>query len=209
MTLPSPFAYPTTPHARVHGPSGYRDYADFKPFLRDEFAFRCVYCLEREMWYPNRADSFAVDHFTPQVLDPTRETDYDNLVYACVRCNSAKQANLTELDPTRVAFADHFRVAEDGRVEGLFPESRELIRLLRLNSTPALGIRRQVLRILRLKDKYPDDEDIRDSFVAMFGYPDDLPDLARLRPPGGNSRPDGIAASHFERRTRGELPDTY
>jgi hypothetical protein len=36
-----------------------------------------------------------------------------------------------------------------------------------------------------------------------------LPDLDALRPPGGNTRPEGIVDSHFERRKRGELPDTY
>lgn len=59
MTLPVPFAYTSTPHQRRHGPSGYDSYEAYKPWLRDEFVFRCVYCLEREMWYPDRASSFA------------------------------------------------------------------------------------------------------------------------------------------------------
>ena len=46
MNLPAPFAYPTTPHTRRHGPRGYKNYKEYKPFLRDEFAFRCVYCLD-------------------------------------------------------------------------------------------------------------------------------------------------------------------
>jgi len=70
MNLPTPFAYPTTPHARRHGPRGYKNYQDYKPFLRDDFTFRCVYCLERETWYPNRDASFSVDHFEPKVLNP-------------------------------------------------------------------------------------------------------------------------------------------
>jgi len=48
------------------------------------------------------------------------------------------------------------------------------------------------------------------SAVAIrVGSPDDLPDLSRLAPPGGNSRPDGIANCHFSRRSRGELPELY
>ena len=31
-----------------------------------------------------------------------------------------------------------------------------------------------------------------DQYVQLMGFPDDLPDLARLRPPAGNSRPDGF-----------------
>ena len=41
------FTYPRSRHIRRHGPHGYRDYRSYKPWLRDEFAFRCVYCLWR------------------------------------------------------------------------------------------------------------------------------------------------------------------
>jgi hypothetical protein len=34
-------------------------------------------------------------------------------------------------------------------------------------------------------------------YQELMGYPIDLPNLARLRPPGGNSRPAGVDASHF------------
>jgi hypothetical protein len=57
-----PLAYPSVPHRRRHEPRGYQDYREFKPWLRDEFTFRCVYCLEREAWYPDRAASFSVEH---------------------------------------------------------------------------------------------------------------------------------------------------
>jgi hypothetical protein len=84
------FDYPAVQLVRIHGPLGYNDYSSYRAWLRDEFAFRCVYCFSREQW---------------------------------------------------------------GRVT-----------------------------------------------------PIDLPNLARLRPPGGNSRPAGVDASHFARRARGELP---
>jgi hypothetical protein len=42
-----------------------------------------------------------------------------------------------------------------------------------------------------------------------MGFPDDLPDLSRLRPPGGNSRPEGIEESYFAQRQRGESPAFY
>lgn len=209
MIPPIPVAYPAAPLLRPHGPRGYKDYGDFKPFLRDEFVFRCVYCLEREQWYPNRAGSFSADHFTPRALDPDRETDYDNLVYACVRCNSYKQANVSPLDPSKVAFADHFRVTEDGDIEGLSPEARELIHDLHLHHGPVRATRLHAFRVLRLKERYPTDDDIHALYLSVFGYPGDLPDLSRLRPPGGNTRPDGIADSHFERKKRNELPEVY
>jgi len=44
---------------------------------------------------------------------------------------------------------------------------------------------------------------------AHLGFPDDLPDLASKRPPGGNTRPNGLNQSCFEQRKRGERPDVY
>ena len=46
-------------------------------------------------------------------------------------------------------------------------------------------------------------------FRNLLACPDDLRDLSSLLPPGGNTRPEGIVESHFERRRRGELPETY
>ena len=51
----------------------------------------------------------------------------------------------------------------------------------------------------------------RERDVSMFGYviPSNLPRLATLRPPRGNSRPQGIATSYYERRKRSDLPQHY
>jgi HNH endonuclease len=209
MSLLAPFAYPDMPHVRHHGPRGYKDCVDYKPFLRDEFVFRCVYCLERELWYPDLDASFSVDHFSPKVLDPHRTNDYDNLVYACTRCNSFKQSRIIFLDPTAVSFADHLRVKTDGLVEGLSPQGCDLIDLLHLNDGPAIDVRRKMVSILRLMNNYPEDRDVREVFVATFAFPKDLPDLSRLRPPDGNTRLEGIANSHFQRRQKGTLPEVY
>ena len=209
MTLPEPFAYPAAPHARRHGPAGYRDPADYKPWLRDEFTFRCVYCLEREAWAADRADSFSVDHFAARSTDPALAGDYDNLVYACTRCNSNKQAGPVPLDPARVAFADHLAVTADGRLVGQTTDEADLVDVLRLNESPALDNRREALLLLRLEREQPDNPVVHALFVAAFGYPADLPDLGRLRPPGGNARPEGVAGSHYARREKGELPEVY
>jgi hypothetical protein len=209
MNLPSPFTYPAAPHARRHGPVGYAEYQTYKPFLRDEFAFRCVYCLVRERWYPNDADSFGADHFVPKVLNPERATDYDNLVYACNRCNSSKHKAALLLDPTGVCLGDHLRVLEKGEIKGLTNEGEYLARRLRLISPGARRWRREILLVLQLKQKLSDDPLIHELFLSKFGYPADLPDLTRLVPPDGNNRPDGIEASHYARRARGDLPEVY
>ncbi len=97
MTLPLPFQYPSEPHERKHGPYGYANYPEYKPWLRDEFFFRCVYCLEREMWYPNRASSFSVDHIEPRSKNPSRICDYDNLLYHASM--QLSQAGMDDLEP--------------------------------------------------------------------------------------------------------------
>lgn len=209
MTLPEPFGYPATPHVRRHGPQGYQGHGDYKPWLRDEFAFRCVYCLEREAWSPDRTDSFSADHFEARAANPGRAGEYDNLVYACTRCNSVRRADPVPLDPDSVALADHLTVAADGRIIGRTAAGSALIHLLRLDLAPAVHNRRFARLLLRTKAAYPDDPVVDALYVAHFGYPADLPDLSKLRPPGGNSRPEGVAASHHARRARGELPEVY
>ncbi|MBI3330174.1 MAG: hypothetical protein HYZ81_26130, partial [Nitrospinae bacterium] len=80
------FTYPRSLHVRRHGPRGYRDYRSYKPWLRDEFDFRCVYCLWRERWCSDGDHTFSVDHLLPRMTHPERLCDYDNLVYACCQC---------------------------------------------------------------------------------------------------------------------------
>jgi hypothetical protein len=46
-------------------------------------------------------------------------------------------------------------------------------------------------------------------YRKLMGFPNDLPDLQKLKPPDGNLRLGGIAASFYARRERGELPETY
>jgi hypothetical protein len=87
------FEYPTSPHARRHGPAGYKDYSSYRDWLRDEFTFRCVYCLHREQW-TSRGATFHVEHFIPASVDPDGEREYSNLLYACTTCNQTKEAIL-------------------------------------------------------------------------------------------------------------------
>ena len=84
---PNPFTYPTTRHIRRHGPHGYKNYESYRDWLRDEFSFRCVFCLRREQWSP-MAGNWDIDHFTPQDRYPQGRLDYENLLYICHTCNS-------------------------------------------------------------------------------------------------------------------------
>jgi hypothetical protein len=209
----APEAFPLShvPPSRRHGPAGYEDYESFKVWLRDEFSFRCMYCLFRERWYPNGSMSFSIDHVIPRSADREgpSERDYGNLVYACNRCNSFRAANLI-LDPNREALGEHLEVRdEDGSISGQTDEGDETIRILGLNDPTLCSHRRRVLLILYLKREIPDNAAIHDLFLQTFGYPDDIPDLRRLRPPHGNTKAGSEEDCFYARRERGELGEVY
>ena len=196
------FDYPPTALSRRHGPQGYADYPSYRPWLRDEFTFRCVYCLKREQWGVVSGD-FDVDHFEAQAKSPGRAVDYDNLLNACHSCNLRKSGHAVP-DPCVCLTAGQVRVAPDGSIEGQSDDAERIILTLGLNSEKYKNFRLTWLRNVELAMAYD-----REQFLSLMCFPADAPDLSRLRPPGGNSRPDGVNQSHYARRQRGELPETY
>jgi HNH endonuclease len=208
MKLPEPFAYPMEAHVRRHAPAAYKNFQDYKPWLRDEFEFRCVYCLQREMWSRERSAVFSVDHVIPQSEDETLICEYGNLVYACVRCNSARQ-DVRVLDPTQEAMGRHLRVERDGTVTSLSEEGTFLVEMLQLNAGSATRERCRILRILDRRSRYPDDEAGKVDMLEVLGYPEDMPDLRRLKPPNGNRLDVNVNDCFYARRERGELPEIY
>lgn len=200
--MTTPFTYPLTPHTRRHGPQGYSDYASYRPWLRDECGYRCVYCLLREQWGRVRA-LFAIDHFLPVAHHPNQVTNYDNLLYACASCNSAK-GDRAMPNPLIVLTCPTVRVEEDGTMQADAPEALWLIELLGLNGAQSIEFRMLWIGITALAAKHD-----LEMYRRLLGYPDDLPDLTRLQPLNGNSRPEGIRDSAFARRARGVLPAVY
>jgi hypothetical protein len=206
--LADPFLYPSGPHVRRHGPQGYADDKYYKPWLRDDFSFRCVYCLCRETWYPDGEAHFSIEHTRPRSAGAAPGSTYDNLVYACCVCNAYKRDFADVLDLSQVAVAGHLEALPDGPLRAFSPQGEALIQVCALNRPTLVAFRRDLHHLLallasgsgvtadRLRRRY-------------FGYPEVLPDLAALRPPGGNTRPDGVGTSCFERSRRGELADTY
>ena len=208
MTYAHVLEYPTDRHVRLHGPSGYADYKSFKPWLRDEFRFRCVYCLWREAWCADGDGSFGIDHFHSRALHPELGSDYDNLVYACCRCNSIKQDNLLPVDPCKDGWGKHLQAVQDGTVRGITPLGRQTIEVCRLNRRALVQARSRMRQLLQQLDVRATEE--ASSLLREYlSLPTNLPVLSQLHPPGGNARPEGIAASHHELRKRGELQETY
>jgi hypothetical protein len=145
---------------------------------------------------------YALDHFLPVASRPDLALEYDNLLYACVSCNLSK-GSLHTPDPS-VLRSPSVRVAEDGVIHADTPQGQKLIELLELNRPRLCEFRELWIRMVQLAATH--DPAL---FRQLLRYPEDLPDLSPLRPPGGNTRPNGIAESYRARRQRGDLPDTY
>jgi len=195
------FEYPSSPHVRRHGPQGYTDYSSYREWLRDEFSFRCVFCLQREQWVQMHA-AYHIDHLVPQALAPDLTCDYDNLLYVCSGCNALK-TDLSVPDPCRIAYGCSVRVRGDGTIEAFNRDGRRLIKVLRLDNADRTRYRRRMVQIIKAA-KAKNTKLLKE----LMAYPDDLPDLSTLRPPL-NTRPTGVAMSCFAKRSRGELPEMY
>jgi hypothetical protein len=200
--MTTPFVYPPVPHVRRHGPMGYADYASYRPWLRDEFSFRCVYCLIREQWGRVRG-VYDIDHFLPVVNHTGLALDYDNMLYACTTCNTAK-ASREIPDPLLVLTSPNVQVGEDGVMRAATPEAARLIELLGLNGKLAVEFRLLWIGIVALTAR--GDPDL---YRKLMGYPNELPDLAKLRPPKGNTRPQGVSLSCHAQKQKGTLPETF
>jgi hypothetical protein len=196
------FEYPAGPHIRRHGPDGYDYYNSYREWLRDEFTFRCVYCLHREQWY-GRGATFHIEHSIPVNENPDAECDYTNLLYACATCNEAKKAILGVPDPCQVSFAECLRILPDGRIEALNDSGSKLVRALRLANES--NVRYRALWIETLQALSIANPAI---YRKHMSFPENLPDLRKKRAPN-NTKPDGVKNCYFALRERGELPDMY
>ncbi len=98
---------------------------------------------------------------------------------------------------------------EDGSIIARSVEGKRLTSALQLNDPALCNHRRRAFLVRDLKRANPDNPAIHDLFLQMFGYPDDIPDLRRLRPPHGNTRAGSEEDCYFARRERGDLEDVY
>lgn len=189
------FNYPQKRTERRHEPAGYSRYESYRPWLRDEFTFRCVYCLKRETWGQVTGE-FELDHFEPQSINPQRKLDYLNLAYACRRCNAVKKAQLIA-DPFIVLNSESIWILADGIAEADSPEAKRIIRILDLNSPRMIQWRllwSRIVAVAKMNDK--------DLHQMLVGLPMSMPNLGRLRPPK-NSKPSGVQQSWYAKTRTG------
>ncbi|MBP3339066.1 MAG: HNH endonuclease [Lachnospiraceae bacterium] len=121
-------------------------YSKYRPFLEEDFKGRCCYCnMSSELL----TISYHVEHFIPiKVFEGKRDsllTDYDNLMWACPKCNlskgdkyegdfqnSSRIENELFYNPVTVDYNDIFFRNEIGGIDSDDEKGREMIKLLKL-----------------------------------------------------------------------------
>jgi hypothetical protein len=205
-----PYALPLGPHTRRHGPFGYVDYGTYKIWLRDEFPFRCVFCLHREKWERRGWRIFHVDHIIPQSVDQAKVCDYENLLYLCDACNESK-SDWVIPDPCVHDYSADYRFGEDGTAVPISDFGDLYIKVLKLNEPHLVEYRRDFLREIREFEKIApdlDDDDLIFGLKRWFGYPADAPDLRRQKPKG-NTRPGGKHETYYLKLQENRIEPFY
>ena len=127
--------------------------AEFRNLVRLRAEGRCEYCH-----LPEAADEwpFHIDHIVATVHQ--RNDDPSNLAWTCTQCNLHKGTNFASIDPETSARVDlfdprrnvwheHLYVDKDGRIIGVTPAGRATARLLDMNGSPQLELRRELISL--------------------------------------------------------------
>lgn len=128
-------------------PRIYRDYTLYRPLLRQDFHYRCAYCLTHEYHLGSEAN-VAIDHHRPRngaFARPDLEHSYANLYWSCRECNENKADNWPKpqqavagfkwLDPCE-SWGDHdthWHISPEGEVQWLTPIGEYTVKKLMLH----------------------------------------------------------------------------
>lgn len=122
------------------------NYKKYKPYLRKDFQERCCYCnMSSELL----TIPYHIEHFIPVNTFKEKKdsllTEYDNLMWACPKCNlskgnkykgdfqnSSKIENELFYNPVEVDYNDIFFRNEIGGIESRDQKGQEMIKLLKL-----------------------------------------------------------------------------
>lgn len=111
----------------VYTGTQYKNYKSFLPLLVESFGDYCSYC--------ERADKPDVEHVAPKSKNPALETEWDNLLLGCPRCNRDYKKSKNDDREGYVWPDTHNTFAllnyfEDGRVkaaDGLMQETKSAV----------------------------------------------------------------------------------
>ncbi len=141
-------------------PKTYADYTQYHPLLRQDFQYRCAYCLRHKFFLGGEAGC-CIDHRHPvhgPYARPDLLTDYTNLYWCCRECNEYKAdawqspdvyaRDFRFLDPCRPEDDHdlHLRVRPDGSLEILTNLGRYTCDTLRLWRAQLRHYRAEMLR---------------------------------------------------------------
>lgn len=100
--------------------------------VRARAARRCEYCR-----LPDSADEwpFHVDHLVARVHGG--DDDLTNLCWSCTQCNL--------FNPRLMNWEENFELRPNGQISGRTPAARATVRLLDMNGSPQLDLRRDLL----------------------------------------------------------------
>jgi 5-methylcytosine-specific restriction endonuclease McrA len=122
-----------------------------REFIRQRARNQCEYCL-----LPDESDElpFHIEHVIAKQHGGSDELT--NLCWSCSRCNFYKGTNIASLDretgeltalfnPRNRVWKSHFEL-RDAHIVGLTAEGRITVRLLHMNVTQRIDLRRDLIR---------------------------------------------------------------
>jgi hypothetical protein len=141
-------------------PKTFADYTQYRPLLRQDFRYRCAYCLRHEYFLGGEAGC-CIDHHRPvhgKYARPDLIADYGNLYWCCRECNENKGDAWPDLEAYARGwrFLDpclpeddhdlHLRTLPDGSVETLTPPGKYTCDTLKLWRDQLKHFRAEMLR---------------------------------------------------------------
>lgn len=113
----------------------------------------CEYCRVPQN---DLFSKFQIDHIIP--LKHGGKDTFENLCFACLKCNSYKGSNVAALDPETMnatklynartqIWDEHFQINSDATLTGKSPEGRATIFVLRINESPRVIMRYMAMEL--------------------------------------------------------------
>jgi hypothetical protein len=101
---------------RTYKGKEYKNYRDYKLFLRGDFKKKCGYTGCIDDWFGG-VTTFQIDHFLPKSIYPDLKVQYSNLIYSCSYVNRAKSNDEGNyLDPCDIDYNKHFYRNDKGEI---------------------------------------------------------------------------------------------
>lgn len=115
----------------------------------------CEYCLINAQY---TLKTHEVDHIRAEKHGGT--TTFENLCLSCFDCNRQKGSDLSSVDPIsdeveplfhprRDEWAEHFKLSDEGQIDGKTPKGRVTVFLLELNNVERVAIRIALMKLNR------------------------------------------------------------